>query len=59
MVELGKISNLCLLLNDSRLGQRYGYGYGGYGYGYGGYGYYEEEQKVSWNPFKFFGSKRS
>lgn len=59
MVELGKINNLCLLLNDSRLGQRYGYGYGGYGYGYGGYGYYEEEQKVSWNPFKFFGSKRS
>jgi capsular exopolysaccharide synthesis family protein len=59
MVELGKINNLCLLLNDSRLGQRYGYGYGGYGYGYGGYGYYEEEQTVSWNPFKFFGSKRS
>ncbi|MFM7053904.1 MAG: GumC family protein, partial [Bacteroidota bacterium] len=59
MVELGKINNLCLLLNDSRLGQRYGYGYGGYGYGYGGYGYYEEEQTISWNPFKFFGSKRS
>ncbi|MGR6087571.1 MAG: GumC family protein [Arcticibacter sp.] len=59
MVELGKINNLCLLLNDSRLGQRYGYGYGGYGYGYGGYGYYEEEQTVSWNPFKFFSSKRS
>lgn len=59
MVELGKINNLCLLLNDSRLGQRYGYGYGGYGYGYGGYGYYEEEQTISWNPFKFFSSKRS
>lgn len=59
MVELGKINNLCLLLNDSRLGQRYGYGYGGYGYGYGGYGYYEEEQTISWNPFKYFGSKRS
>ena len=59
MYEHGKISNLCLLLNDSRLGQRYGYGYGGYGYGYGGYGYYEEEQTFSWNPLRYFGSKKS
>lgn len=57
MVGQKKISNVCLLLNDSRLGQRYGYGYGGYGYGYGGYGYYEDERPVSWNPFKFFSRK--
>jgi Mrp family chromosome partitioning ATPase len=57
MVDQKKISHVCLLLNDSRLGQRYGYGYGGYGYGYGGYGYYEDERSVSWNPFKFFSKK--
>ncbi|MFN5325557.1 MAG: GumC family protein [Bacteroidota bacterium] len=59
LVEQQKISNICLLLNDSRLGQRYGYGYGGYGYGYGGYGYYDDEQPSTWNPLKLFGGSKS
>ena len=55
MVAENRIDKISLLLNDSELGRRYGYG--GYGYGYGGYGYYEEEQSSVWNLFRFF--KRS
>ena len=40
----GKVKNLCILLNDAGVNQRYGYGYG-YSYGYYGYGYYDEEKK--------------
>lgn len=44
-----KLPRLWLVVNDLKMGARfgyYGYGYGkGYGYGYGGYGYYGKKRK--------------
>lgn len=38
--DSGKIQNIAILLNESKIDGVYGYGYGfGYGYGYGNYGY--------------------
>jgi capsular exopolysaccharide synthesis family protein len=44
-----KLPNMCLLLNDTKTTN--GFGYGGYGYGYGSYGYGDntDESQKSWH----------
>ncbi|WP_299064777.1 polysaccharide biosynthesis tyrosine autokinase [uncultured Polaribacter sp.] len=42
-----EVSNICYVLNDFSINNKYGYGYSygyGYGYGYGKYGYHEVEE---------------
>ena len=53
----GKVKNLCILLNDTGVSQRYGYGYGK-GYGYYGYGYYDEEKSGASFWKKLFGGNK-